>query len=120
MSISVNSFKASMMLTTRCLTSTFSALCIVNVKMLSISSIFNLAKDSSLKPLFLAISRCLKQASTTVLPVINKFLCENPSASRLIADSSVGMKYIVDVTSATLRLISSGIVMSNDLKPAST
>ena len=102
------------------LISTFSARCIVKVKMLSILSISKLARDSSSKPRFLAISKCLKQASTTVFPVINKFVLEYPSAKRLMADCSVGIKYIVDVTSHTLRFTSSGIVMSNDLRPDST
>ena len=55
-----------------------------------------------------------------MFPVTIRFLLENPSAKRLMADSTVGTKYIDDATSATLRLISSGIVMSNDLSPAST
>ena len=37
-----------------------------------------------------------------------------------MADSSVGIKYIEEVTSQTLLLTSSGMVMSNDLSPAST
>ena len=120
MFMSLNSFKAPIMLVTLSLTSTFSARCIVKVRILSIFSISKLAKDSSSNPLFLAISKCLKHASTTVFPVIIRFSCENPSASRLMADSSVGMKYIAETISATLRFISSGIVMSNDLSPAST
>ena len=62
--------------------------------MFSISSIFKLANDFCENPFFLAISKCLKHASTTVFPVIIRFLREKPSAKRLIADSSVGIKYI--------------------------
>ena len=107
-------------MTTLSLTSTFSALCIVKVKILSISSIFNSLRDCSLIPFSLANSKCLKHASTTVFPVTNKFFLETPSAKRLIADSTVGTKYIKEDTSATRRFTSSGIVISKDLSPAST
>ncbi len=51
---------------------------------------------------------------------MNTRLREISSLIKLIADSSVGTKYNLDETSAALRLISSGIVSSNDLRPAST
>ena len=79
-----------------------------------------LAKDSSWIPDFLAISKCLKQASTTVFPLINNFFLEIPSAKRLIAPSSVGTKYIKEQASAAILFNSSGIVISKDLSPAST
>lgn len=37
-----------------------------------------------------------------------------------MADCSVGMNYLVEVTSHTLRLISSGIVIAKDCNPALT
>lgn len=117
MFISFNSAKASIIFNNRSLTSTFSALCIVKVRIFSIFSISKSVNSFSYfdLSLFSAIFRFLKHASTTVFPVITILLRDMLSLNRFIADSSVGTKYNFEDTSAAFRLISSGIVSSNDL-----
>ena len=115
MFMSSSSSRASIMLVKRSLSSTVSALCIVSVRMFSILSMSSSARPWSYwdLSLFLDISRFLKQASTTVFPVMKILFLEIPSIARLIADSSVGTKYSLEHMSAANLLISSGIVSSN-------